>query len=150
MYQINHRIGIKASPEDIYRSLTTDQGLASWWTPDTRGAGNVGSIIKFRFGEHGPDFLVLELVENKRVRWGHSGNIPESWMGTEIIFKLTPDKVDSQRQTFVNFRHANWKERSDFMAHCNSKWAVFLFSLKAALETGQGSPYPADTPIDHS
>jgi hypothetical protein len=34
------------------------------------------------------------------------------------------------------------------MHHCSTKWAVFLLSLKALLETGAGSPFPHDTQIN--
>lgn len=53
------------------------------------------------------------------------------------------------RQTYVLFSHSNWKDHSNFMAHCSTKWAVFLLSLKEALETGSGKPFPGDIHIDH-
>ena len=34
------------------------------------------------------------------------------------------------RQIHVLFSHSGWNERSDFMARCSTKWAVFLLSLK--------------------
>jgi hypothetical protein len=67
-------------------------------------------------------------------------------MNTAISFEL--DAKDGQ--TFVNFTHSNWREYTDFMAHCNTKWAVFLLSLKGALELGVGKPFPNDIQIDHS
>jgi uncharacterized protein YndB with AHSA1/START domain len=36
---INHQVGVKASPEDVYKALTETQNLAQWWTTDTRGSG---------------------------------------------------------------------------------------------------------------
>jgi len=146
MFEINHQVGIKASPEKIYQALTTDDGLAEWWTNDCSGAGNVGSIIKFRFNGGGPDFSVTELVPNKTVRWKHTGSIPESWIGTEILFQLQT----GDGQTFVRFTHSHWAESTDFLAHCSTKWAVFLLSLKDYLETNQGRPFPNDVQIDHS
>lgn len=146
MVDINHRVGIHASPKKIYEALTTDIGLTKWWTNDISGAGEVGSIIKFRFNGEGPDFAVIELVPHKTVRWQHSGDVPESWMGTEISFQL---QVEGE-QTFVRFTHANWKKPTDFMAHCSTKWAVFLLSLKDAIENDQGRPFPNDMQIDHS
>ena len=146
MYEINHRVGIKAPPEKVYAALTTNEGLMQWWTNDITGAGEVGAVIKFRFNGGGPDFSVVELVPNKTVRWQHSGNMPEPWVGTEISFQLNFDG----EQTIVRFTHANWQESSDFMAHCSTKWAVFLLSLKDALETNKGRPFPNDIAIDHS
>jgi uncharacterized protein YndB with AHSA1/START domain len=145
MAEIIHRVGIVGSASEIYNALTTDEGLSRWWTTDTTGAGDVGSIIKFRFGGGGPDFEVIELQTDSLVRWRHSGDMPGDWMGTEVSFQLKPEG----RQTFVCFAHSNWKEPSDIMAHCSTKWAVFLLSLKDAIETGKGKPFPGDVAIDH-
>ena len=146
MHDINHRVGIKASAEKIYELLTTDAGLSKWWTNDVSGAGDVGSVIEFRFDGGGPDFTVSELIPNKLVRWAHSGNVPEDWMGTEISYQLE----EQGDQTFVRFMHTNWKESSEFLAHCSTKWAIFMLSLKDAAETGRGKPFPDDIQIDHS
>jgi uncharacterized protein YndB with AHSA1/START domain len=146
MTEINHRVGIKATAQQVYQALTSDTGLSCWWTEDTSGAGVAGSIIQFRFDGGGPDFAVIELIPDELVRWQHSGCVPEAWMGTEIRFQIQPE----DEQTFVRFTHANWQQTSDFMAHCSTKWAVFLLSLKQYLETGRGQPFPHDTHIDHS
>jgi len=145
MAEINHRVGIAASASDVYQALTTDAGLSRWWTTDTRGAGEVGSVICFRFDGGGPDFEVVELQPDSLVHWKHSGEVPAAWMGTGITFRLDA----GEQQTCVRFVHDNWAEATDFMAHCSTKWAVFLLSLKEALETGTGSPFPRDVHIDH-
>ena len=31
-YGINHQVGLKASPEEIYKALTETGKLAQWWT----------------------------------------------------------------------------------------------------------------------
>lgn len=145
MADIIHRVGIAGSAGDVYKALVTNEGLSTWWTTDTSGAGGVGSIIKFRFGGGGPDFKVVEQKPDSLVRWAHSGEMPEAWMGTEVSFELT----NGEGQTYVLFKHSNWKAPSDFMGHCSTKWAVFLLSLKEAVETGKGKPFPDDVPIDH-
>ena len=143
MAEIRHRIGIKGSAADIYALLTTDSGLSKWWTTDTRGAGPVGSIIEFRFGGGGPDFTIIELVPNRLVRWQHSGNMPEDWQGSEIAFELHEDS----KQTILNFSHYNWADSGEFLAHCSTKWGVFMMSLKSFVETGKGMPHTdADIP----
>jgi uncharacterized protein YndB with AHSA1/START domain len=145
MVDIIHRVGIAASADKVYQALTTNEGLSRWWTTDTSGAGDVGSIIEFRFDGGGPDFEVIELKPNTLVRWKHSGEMPNAWMGTEVSFHLTA----GDNQTYVLFYHANWKEASEFMGHCSTKWGTFLMSLKDALETGEGKPFPNDVHIDH-
>ena len=144
MAEIRHRVGIYGGAKEIYRLLTTDAGLSKWWTTDTSGAGDEGSIIHFRFGNDGPRFEVVELVPDKRVRWRHYGEMPDAWMGTEILFELEPN----DRQTYVNFSHYNWQRADEFLAHCSTKWGVFMMSLKSCIETGKGRPFPDDIHID--
>lgn len=146
MSEINHRVGIRARARDVYDALTTDEGLAQWWTADTSGAGGVGSVITFRFHDVHLDFEVVELQPCSVVRWRYRGDAADYWAGTWISFVLT----EEGDQTFVRFRHSGWAESSDFLAHCSTKWAVFLLSLKEAVETGTGRPFPHDMHIDHS
>jgi hypothetical protein len=35
------------------------------------------------------------------------------------------------------------------MSHCSTKWATFLMSLKAFVETGTGAPHPHDVQISN-
>jgi uncharacterized protein YndB with AHSA1/START domain len=144
MAEIRHRVGIRGDASEIYTLLTTDAGLARWWTTDTRGAADVGSIIEFRFDGAGPDFEVIELVPQRLVRWRHSGEIPPAWKESEILFELLPE----DKQTIVNFSHYNWRQADDFLAHCSTKWGVFMMSLKSCIEQGKGQPYPDDIHID--
>jgi uncharacterized protein YndB with AHSA1/START domain len=144
MAEIRHRVGVKGSAAQVYELLTTDDGLSKWWTTDTTGAGEVGSIIEFRFGGGGPDFEVIELIPDRLVRWRHSGEMPPAWMGSEVLFELDEDK----KQTTLNFSHCNWKNADEFFAHCSSKWGVFMMSIKSCIETGRGQPYPDDVHID--
>ena len=144
MAEIKHRVGIRGSAHDIYQLLTTDAGLSQWWTSDTRGAGDVGAIVAFRFGGGGPDFEIIELIPDHKVVWRHSGEMPPGWIGSEISFELE----ETETQTFVNFSHYNWKQSDDFLAHCSTKWGVFMMSIKSFIETGMGQAYPNDVHID--
>ena len=74
--------------------------------------------------------------------WRHAGSTPPAWIGTEISFELE----QTDKQTFVNFRHYNWQQADDFLAHCSTKWGVFMMSIKSCIETGRGRPYPDDRP----
>ena len=50
MVDILHRVGITSTPDKVYDAITTIEGLAGWWTEDTRGTTDVGGVIGFRFG----------------------------------------------------------------------------------------------------
>ena len=143
MPDILHRVELKSSPADVYRALATPEGLAGWWTTDTKGRSEVGGTIAFRFGSRGGfDMQVLELLPGKRVLWQVVSG-PKEWIGTKVGFDLQPDGD----ATGVLFKHEGWKEPVEFMHHCSTKWAMFLMSLKASVETGKGSPFPNDVHI---
>ena len=60
MVDILHRVGVKTpTPEKVYDALTTVDGLSGWWTEDTKGKGNVGDVLEFRFPVGGFDMEVV-------------------------------------------------------------------------------------------
>ena len=152
MPDILHKVGIKSSSlDDVYKALTTVEGLSGWWTTNTQeesrgkspAEGKVGGVLQFRFGAGGFDMKVLEHHPDRRVLWQVVDG-PEEWIGTRISFEL------DQRGdwTIVLFKHEGWKEPVEFMHHCSTKWAVFLLSLKSLLETGKGAPWPNEIKLD--
>jgi hypothetical protein len=149
MVDILHRVGIKAPLAKVYESVATREGLAGWWTNDTRGVSKVGEILNFHFTKGDEeigrfDMKVLELVPNQRVRWEVVGGMGE-WIGTKMHFEL---KVEGE-YVIVLFKHGDWKEPSEGMHHCTTKWAIFMMSLKLLCESGKGSPSPNDVKIDN-
>jgi hypothetical protein len=62
MVDILHKVGIKSSSlDDVYKALTTLEGLSAWWTTRHAGESKVGGVLQFRFGAGGFDMKVLEL-----------------------------------------------------------------------------------------
>ncbi len=145
MVDILHRIAVEgSSPDDVYAALTTRERLAAWWTEDTQGDGDVGGELRFRFPEGGFDMEVEEAQPGKSVVWKVVGG-PDEWIGTRVGWELTQDGD----WTVVLFRHEGWREPVEFMHHCSTKWAIFLMSLKALVETGVGAPAPHDVRISN-
>lgn len=143
MVDILHRVGAKASRDEVYRALTTPEGLAGWWTRETSGDGAPDGVLAFRFGELGGfDMKVLEAEEGERVLWEVIDG-PEEWIGTQISWDLRTEGDF----TVVMFAHKGWREPVEFMHHCSTKWATFLMSLKSLVETGTGAPAPDDVQI---
>jgi uncharacterized protein YndB with AHSA1/START domain len=144
---ILHRVGIKASSKKVYEALSTVDGVAGWLT-SAHGDSKVGGIIKLCFTsaegrEVGRcDAKVLELRPAERVLW-HVVEGPAEWMGTKLSFDLK----QAGDYSIVLFKHGGWKEPTEHVHHCSTKWAIFLMSLKALVETGQGTPTPRDTQI---
>lgn len=147
MVDILHRVGVKASAADAYSALATREGLAGWWTIDTKGESQVGEVLRFRFREGerelgGFDMKVLELSPARRVLWQVVEG-PADWIGTKVSF----DVKQEGDYAIVLFKHQGWKEPSESMHHCSTKWATFLMSLKSLVETGKGAPCPNDVKI---
>ena len=144
MVDILHRVGIEGStPQRVYEALTTVDGLAGWWTDDTKGSGDVGGVLEFRFPPVGGfDMEVLDLRPSERVVWRVADG-PEEWIGTTIDWELRQDGD----YTIVLFSHRGWKEPVEFMHHCSTKWGTFLMSMKSLVETGKGSPAPNDVHV---
>src|SRR4030095_745433 len=123
MLDILHRVGIKSSVDEVYKALTAREGLAAWWTNNTRGEGKVGGVLRFRFVAGGWaiggvavclrfrlvsdgveiggfDMKVLELDPGKRVLWEVVDG-PQEWIGTKIGWDL--DQADDY--AIVLFKH---------------------------------------------
>ena len=150
MVNIIHKVVIKAPLATVYNALATIEGIASWWIEDTEGVPKPGGHIDVYF--HTPSgerrgsmrMEVTALEPDKAVHWRIQTG-PEEWRGTEVAFKLHRDGD----YTVVMFSHRNWREESELMAHCSTKWAVFMLSLKELAETGKGKPAPHDVKIDN-
>lgn len=137
MKSILHRLIIKTNQDKVYAALTTQDGLAGWWTPDTSFDPS-GKTIRFAFGPS--YFKLMKVVEQQPatfVKWqclqGH-----EEWIGAAISFELQPH----EKGTVLIFCHDGWEEQSQVFSMCNYDWAIFLRSLKYFCERGKGFPYP--------
>ncbi len=153
MNGIYHKIGIRAGDAEVIQALTTKTGLSGWWTKEVEGAfsggsSNVGESIRFDFGHKANMEMKVQELAPERVLWECTSG-PEDWVGSHIDFKLNASTApDGEAMTIIHFRHQDWKNESDFTAHCSMKWATFLLSLKNLVEIGSGKPAPDDLKID--
>ncbi|MDV7339738.1 SRPBCC domain-containing protein [Terasakiella sp. A23] len=137
-------IGTTASANKVFDALTTLNGLNSWWTTHTSGNPDAGGKLEFRFPTMGPDMEVTQVTKD-HIIWTVTAGI-EEWIGTQIHFNIE----ETDTQTLLYFKHADWAEEIPFFHHCSTKWAVFMLSLKQYLETGSGRPFPNDVHIEMS
>ncbi|HEY4929331.1 MAG TPA: SRPBCC domain-containing protein [Acidimicrobiales bacterium] len=146
MADIRHRFGTTASPAAVYAAVGTIDGLAGWWTSDTRGDASPGGKLEFYFGRPDPSATmeVLESVPDERVVWRCMEG-PDTWMGTTFTFAISPE----DGQTILMFTNEGWREPVPFMHHCSTKWAYFLLGLKATLAGGPSVAFPNDAPLDN-
>jgi len=138
MPDILHRVGINATPDKVFKALSTIDGLRHWWLVAAKGNPRPGGIIDF-------GACKMKVVQSKPgvlVQW-RCVRGPKEWVGTEVGFRLKREK----KQTVVMFTHAKWKEPVEFMHHCSTKWATFLLSLRDWVERSEGRPSPYDVKI---
>jgi uncharacterized protein YndB with AHSA1/START domain len=141
MPDILHRISIDAPPRQVHDEIASTDGLERWWTGHpVAGDPAVGGTLEFFFG--GPEpAAVAEVIEDSadRIVWRVVAG-PDEWIDTRIsfVFRATGDGG-----TTLLFSHTGWGETSEFLANCSSEWASYLIGLRAGLDGGAFTPFPA-------
>jgi uncharacterized protein YndB with AHSA1/START domain len=126
--------------EKVYRALTTEEGLAGWWSTVVGVQPGVGGVIDFRFArDFNPDMEVKTLNPNHLVGWkciaGH-----DNWRDNTFSFGLR----QSSGETDLMFVQVYAQELSDEVyGTYNRNWGHYLGSLKRFCETGTGTPFKA-------
>jgi uncharacterized protein YndB with AHSA1/START domain len=140
MKSILHTVDVHATPQDVYRALTTEEGLAGWWTTRVRADVRVGGVVAFEFLEvFNPEMEVTALDEPRHVAWkcvdGH-----DAWADNTFAFTSEP-RGDG---AILFFRHDYARELDDEeYGRYNFNWGYYLHSLKLLCETGTGRPFEA-------
>ena len=133
MPDIRHLVYIKSTPEKIYEAITTQQGIASWWSVHNNAKPEVGSIYRISFGgDYYKDIKITGLVPNQKVTWEILNAHPE-WLNTAVTFEISVDPNGAE----LRFNHSNWKDATDMFGQCNHHWGLYLQNLKIFAETGQ-------------
>lgn len=159
MPNIRHEVVVGASAQTVYDAITTQQGLAGWWTPDAVAQAQVDAVLRFPFGPHYFKAMQVTALEPaKRVAWRCTHGAAE-WIDTILMFELHSggrqtllaghpeatgqlEQQDKDNAVLLVFRHDNWRDYTPMFAECSYTWALFLRSLKLYCETGKGRPWP--------
>ncbi|MCA9774751.1 MAG: SRPBCC domain-containing protein, partial [Myxococcales bacterium] len=90
MAEIRLRFTIAAPLGVVYEHLTTQEGIAGWWTREVVATPVVGSLMELRFNERGVVFRmrVDRLEPGREVAWTCEAGHPE-WVGTRLLFRLS-------------------------------------------------------------
>jgi uncharacterized protein YndB with AHSA1/START domain len=136
-----HAVEIEAAAGDVYRAITTSEGLASFWTPDSEAASEVGGISRFGFSGAPVDLRMrIESLEpGRRVEWTCVGDFPH-WDGTRVSWSIGPRAEGDG--VAVLFSHAGWpadQPEAEY-AGVNHAWGRILDALKGYVETGEPQP----------
>ncbi|MEZ4672141.1 MAG: SRPBCC domain-containing protein [Anaerolineae bacterium] len=137
MPDILHELTIEGKPEAVYKAITEQDGLSSWWTVHATAQPKVGAVDEFRFGG-GQIVMKMEvskLEPGKAVQWKALQGAPD-WGGTQVTWDLTPIETGTK----LLFGHRDYASTEGSFASVSYQWAWFLTSLKSYIETGKGTP----------
>jgi len=79
---IIHGLDIETTAEKLFEALSTDKGIANWWTK-AKTQAKVGGINEFSLGPGAVTFRVEKLEPGKAVAWS-AEQVPPDWNGTQV------------------------------------------------------------------
>ena len=139
MPDILHEVTIAASPDQVFKAITEQQGLAAWWTTHIVAEPKVGSMIEARFfdGRSVHNMEVLTLEPGRKVGWITRQSFLPDWPETRVTWSLSP----IQAGTKILFGQRGFASADGSLPKVSYGWAVYLTSLKEYLEKGKGNPH---------
>jgi uncharacterized protein YndB with AHSA1/START domain len=138
MAEMLHEIQIEAFPDKVFKALTTEEGLKSWWTADTEAKPRVGGVAVFGFFNRSIVFKMRidRLEPDKLIKWTCEGDW-EEWIGTKLQFDLEL----GDGGTLVRFSHSGWRSTEGVFAKCNTTWGALMVRLKDYCEGKTPGPF---------
>ena len=142
MHDIVHELTIAAEPQPIFDAVTTEAGIASWWTTDvaiTTADGAIeGAQVTLGFDDHQ---VVIELrvdtLDPPLLAHLTCVDGPEEWPGTQIAFRVEPLDAGG---SVVRFWHGGWEYEDGVVPRVSFDWAMYLDRLRRAVESDSGHP----------
>lgn len=125
----------------IFDAITTQGGLASFWTPDVTASAEAGSTLRFGFEPAPADLEVtLEMADRgEGVVWAAGDSWPD-WSGTTITWSFTGSPTgDGTRVVLV---HDGWPDdhADPDLGSVAYTWSLVLGALKGYVESGEPQP----------
>jgi len=142
MKVIHHVSQIGAEADDVYAALTTQQGLAGWWSSEVATpTAEVGTVVEFTFQDgFNPEMQITELVAGGVLGWKCVGG-HEPWADNTFRFELAPSKLKQGGTTLRFWQHYATELDDDAYGTYNYNWAYYLESLRLLCEKGSGHPF---------
>jgi len=140
---VKHQVGIDGTIEKIFSTLTTNEGLAGWWASSAKINPEIGGKIALIFDNLTTLYFEYQNILENGIVAIRCTEGPGAWEGSELLFELIQD-ID---QVYLTLTHTNKASSEDDFLYFSTKWACYLLSLKAFVETGKGRPYPNDIKI---
>ena len=139
MPDIAMQLDTAASRQVVVDALTSQTGLASWWTRTVEVAPGVGGMVKPSFAAAPLPFdLRVDESTATRVVW-RTLSFPPHWVGTEVRWELSD--APENAGTRVLFTHAGLHADDAEMPSAAFTWGQCLGRLQKYTESGTPQPY---------
>ncbi len=137
MARIVFELEIDASAKEIAEALTTQAGIAGWWTDDVSLPGGVGATMTLGFPIAPLPFqLRIDKADEQQVAWTSVAEFPPHWAGTRVVWTL----AQAGESTTVHFAHEGWASDQAPFGSSALTWARLMDTLKRFSETGTAAP----------
>jgi uncharacterized protein YndB with AHSA1/START domain len=136
-YHIQMQFDIDADRATVRDALTTQDGIARWWSARTDGPRDDQLRVSFPDVPQPFEFSVTRDGDD-RVEWV-TGDFPPWWAGTTIRWELSnnPDGAGTR----LLFSHRNYEPDNPVIPIVTPAWAQIILRLKGYAETGQRQPF---------
>ncbi len=138
-YHIRMQFDIAAPPSAVENALTTQDGIASWWTTHAMLEQTDGArTLRVSFPDVPQPFEFAVRDGDGRVEWV-TGGFPPWWAGTTIRWDVAanPDGPGTR----LLFEHRDYEPDNPVIPIVTPAWAQIILRLKAFAETGKPQPY---------
>jgi len=143
MAEILHDLTIDVPPSDVFRAVSTPEGLDRWWTHRSAGKPRLGETYELWFSpEHDWRGRVTKCIPDVEFELEVTKG-DEDWTGTLVGFRCVP----SEGGTRVVFYHTGWATANPHFRQSSFCWAMYLRILKRYLEEGETVAYEDRTRV---
>lgn len=137
MADVFHDFPVKAPIEDVFRGVSTPEGLDQWWTKTSAGEPAEGAEYELGFG---PGYDWRARVTRCAAPFDFELEMTvadDDWRGSRVGMHLE-ERKDA---TWVQFWHKGWPTANEHFRISNCCWAMYLRVLRRYLEHGETVAY---------
>ncbi len=126
MNHIYHDLIIKATAHQIYKALSTKEGMEAWWPKLASDNYNLGNEVQFYFSEeYNWKAEVVACKPNHHIHFKMT-EADEDWTNTLLKFEIFEKEVGC----ILQLSHLNWLENNHHFRRTNYCWAFYLKMIK--------------------
>ncbi len=134
-----HKATVEAPSNEVFKAITTAEGLKGWYTKEVKGdPSKENGEFTLSFTKHeGPfSWKVVTLKPETEVSWQCTAG-PGQSKGTKAIFRLAQK---GEGKTAIELEHDGFEDTDEKIKTCNTLWGGLLIHLKEYAEKHQPEP----------